>query len=288
MSKITLSLSPELRLEQALNEAGVENPATVTRLTIVGALEYSELWYICDKMGGTLRELDLGAASLPDDVVATTAFWGFTALTSVIIPETAVEIDSLAFFGCTRLSSVIIPASVTKISGDWAWAFKGCTGLTSIEVHPDNPVYTSENGVLFNKDKSAFAFCDGFAYVTIPVSAIKFNDYHTFAFCGSKNSIVIPDSIVWVGREIVDNCEGLTPVAGLAPVTVVDDFVIHSNKCLPSYFIPNSATDIRRMALYKCEYLRRVTIPDKVKNVNYRILTGISVLKSVFVPEKEK
>jgi hypothetical protein len=45
--------------------------------------------------------------------------------------------------------SVVIPKSVVKIIPG---AFSGCLGLTSVEVHPENTAYASDNGVLFNRD----------------------------------------------------------------------------------------------------------------------------------------
>jgi len=47
-------------------------------------------------------------------------------------------------------SAFTIPASVTEISEK----FTGCKSLTNIKVHRNNPVYTSVDGVLFNKDMS--------------------------------------------------------------------------------------------------------------------------------------
>ena len=48
--------------------------------------------------------------------------------------------------GCTSLKSVYIPASVVNIFNN---AFRDCPAFFT--VHPDNPVYASENGKLINK-----------------------------------------------------------------------------------------------------------------------------------------
>ena len=53
--------------------------------------------------------------------------------------------------GCTSLTSVTIPSSVTSI-GDGAFA--DCTSLTAITVDALNPVYSSVDGVLFNKSQT--------------------------------------------------------------------------------------------------------------------------------------
>ncbi len=59
------------------------------------------------------------------------AFYGYSGLTSVSIPNTVTSIGESAFYGCTGLTSVTIPNSVTEIGGS---AFYGCTGLTSVTI----------------------------------------------------------------------------------------------------------------------------------------------------------
>jgi hypothetical protein len=61
---ITVTLTPELRLEQALKEAGVENPASVTNLAIAGTMTKDEFYFISENMAKTLQKLDLGEAML--------------------------------------------------------------------------------------------------------------------------------------------------------------------------------------------------------------------------------
>src|SRR5438034_1042380 len=58
------------------------------------------------------------------------------------------RIRYFAFSGCTNLRSVIIPNSVTTIDQE---PFIGCTSLTNLSVDASNPVYSSLNGVLFDK-----------------------------------------------------------------------------------------------------------------------------------------
>ena len=58
------------------------------------------------------------------------AFWGYSALTNIIIPDSVTSIGGYAFYSCTGLTSVTIPDSVTSIGES---AFIYCTGLTEID-----------------------------------------------------------------------------------------------------------------------------------------------------------
>ena len=125
-SSITVALTPELRLEQALKQAEVEKPAKVTQLTVAGTITNDDFKYIRKKMSRTLKELDMSEASIEDNKI------GYKTFTA-------------------RLTSINIPDSVTAID---AYEFDKLESLININVHPDNPSYSSENGVFFNKDKT--------------------------------------------------------------------------------------------------------------------------------------
>lgn len=75
----------------------------------------------------------------------------------VVIPnkspdgDTVVEIAVGAFADCKTIVDVTIPDSVVNIG---TGAFSGCANLESVTVGDANPLYSSEDGVLFNKAKS--------------------------------------------------------------------------------------------------------------------------------------
>jgi len=93
----------------------------------------------------------LTSVTIPDSVtIGAEAFGSCSSLTSVTIPDSA-TIGDRAFLFCEGLTSVTIPDSVTSIGFG---PFSGCDGLTSIEVGKGNTEYTSEDGVLFNKNKT--------------------------------------------------------------------------------------------------------------------------------------
>jgi len=67
----------------------------------------------------------------------------------VILQEGIQEIGYGAFYGC-NLKKLVIPSTVSCIE---TLAFKGNLGLEQITVDEKNPVYCSDNGVLYTKDK---------------------------------------------------------------------------------------------------------------------------------------
>jgi len=178
--------------------------------------------------------------NLPVTIIDYEAFSGCTSLTSVIIPNSVTLIGVNAFYGCTNLTRVTIPDSVTII--DYS-AFSGCTSLTAINVASGNSAYTSENGVLYNKNKTNLiqypAGKTGSSF-TIPNSVTRIESY-AFSGCTSLTNITIPNSITSIGEGAFWGCTSLSSV-----------------------IIPNSINSIEPYAFAFCESLTSITFQGTI------------------------
>ena len=126
-------------------------------------------------------------------------------VTEVILDNTTTEISQHAFAYCYSLTSITIPASVESISDD---AFYNCSSLTSIEVDPANTAYSSEGGVLFNKDKTtlvAYPIGSTRTSYLVPNSVTSIGD-DAFYNCTSLTSITIPASVASIGNTAFYGC----------------------------------------------------------------------------------
>ena len=145
-----------------------------------------------------------GNVIVPGNVVNGVGFGMQVELESVVLKEGVTQIPIAAFTGCENLTSLKIPSSVTNVGEDaiialYGSTFHNCKKLTNIYVDEGNSVYSSENGILFSKDKSALvAYPSATGAYTIPNSVTSIEN---FAFSGADlESVTIPNSVTSIGK----------------------------------------------------------------------------------------
>lgn len=142
--------------------------------------------------------------------------------------------------------------------------FSKYPNLVSVDVDKNNPYYTSENGVLFNKDKTelfVYPACKTDSTYVVP-STVKIIGDYSFYTCNQPEKITIPNGVKEIPTSCFEKCKNLKSVV-----------------------LPNSILDISFSAFEDCENLANVNIPNNVKTINYRAFRNCTNLKSVYVPK---
>ncbi|MGN1363993.1 MAG: leucine-rich repeat domain-containing protein [Victivallis vadensis] len=188
----------------------VSNPGNITDLDIPSSAEYEGATYPVKKIGESafngsrvtsvnigegveeigyaafMSTKQLQSITLPSSLrrIGEIAFY-LSNLPAVTLPEGLVQIDSAAF-KATLLTALHIPASVTAIYGSPA---PGCLNLAEITVAPDNPNYSAQDNVLYDKAKETLI------------------QYST----GAKNtSFAVPEGVKTLGRSCFNGAYALT------------------------------------------------------------------------------
>ena len=199
------------------------------------------------------------------------AFCSCSNLKNIMIPDRVCKIGSGAFHFCTNLTAITIPAGVTEIGNE---VFNCCNNLMNISVSMDNPCCSSEDGVLFNKDKTKLILYPpkkvGNAY-SIPGSVTEIADW-AFAECRNLTVITIPDYVIKIGVCAFDHCDALSAIVIPDGVTKISNYTFRC-RSLTSISISASLTEIEERAFNGCNSLKSISVsPD---NPGYCSVDGV-------------
>ena len=222
------------------------------------------------------------------------------SLTNIKIPDGVKSIDHETFLWCKSLTSITLSDSVTSIGH---FAFDNCKSLTAIDVAEGNTIYSSLNGVLFNKDKTelinypqnkadviykipdsvtsigerAFLDCSSLISIILPDGVTEICEY-AFCDCTSLTNITIPDSVTKIGFVAFSDCSSLTSITISDGVTSIDDSAFWGCTSLTEIKVAteNSKYASVNGVLYNKDKTVLIRYPAGKKDKNYKILDGVT------------
>lgn len=224
-----------------------------------------------------------GAYSIPNGVscIGGHAFDDCIKLTSIDIPGSVKSIGGYAFYECKGLSNINISDGVEKIelrafdgvencekihipkSVNYieSYAFNYVGKLKEFIVSEDNMHYSSENGVLFNKNKTELIKCPRgkTGTYTIP-NSVEYLTKSAFSFC-SLDSINLPSNLESIEDDVFSVCKELTSIT-----------------------IPEGVTAIGNMAFLYCEKLVSVNLPNSLERIGEESFSGCNSLEQIYIP----
>ena len=203
----------------------------------------------------------------------------------VSVKEGITGLNAGLFQSHPNLLEVSLPASLTEIGCD-PHPFIYSPKLRNITVASGNPNFVSEDGILFNKNKSTVLICPGGRQgdYEIPSTVTKI-DAEAFFECAELTRVTIPDSVKEIGVRAFYMCRSLKSAAVPSGVTVLNKSVFEQCKSMTSVTLPKGITLIDVWAFWGCESLEAINIPDGVTEIRKEAFQNCKSLKKAVIPD---
>lgn len=240
-------------------------------VTTIGNSAFSDCMFMTD-------------AVIPEGItkIGESSFLNCSDLTTLTIPDGTTTIGSSAFRFCSELSSINIPSTVTGIGPE---AFVACTALTQLTVSPQNPKYSSENGILYDKHKTTLlAYPSATGEFCIPEGITAISDY-AFKECSNLTGAVIPKGVTTIGSRAFACCVQLTNVTIPEGVTNIGSYAFSDCLVLTDITIPEGVTTINTASFSNCSQLTDITLPKSLKKIEDYAFVDCNNLTSITIPE---
>ena len=144
----------------------------------------------------------------PVTSISAGAFAGCTNVTSVDTGSGVTSIGQMAFMSCSGLRNLVIGASVNSIDST---AFGSSYYLESIQVDVNNTTYRSSGNCLIETASKTLILGSNNSVIPTDGSVTSIRDTAFYNYKG-LTSIIIPDSVTFIGAYAFDSCTALTSV----------------------------------------------------------------------------
>ncbi len=201
---------------------------------------------------------------------------------------TVSEIGTNAFAGSKLMTSLSLPATVTTIGSG---TFSLCNALSSIFVDMENPVYLSDNGIMYRKDPISIFFVPrALSGVVTLLDGLTEVSSSAFQSCTSVTSVTIPNSVTKICDGAFDKCTSLTEVVvGTGLEAIERNAFSNCSQLVVADFSATKLKSIGHSAFDGCSSLMYAMLGDFLETIgNYAFygnaLVGIllpATLKSI-------
>ena len=220
--------------------------------------------------------------------------------------DTVTKIMGGGFFADEALVAIYVPESVLEITTD-GWS--AASNFASIFISPNNTVYASVDGVLYNKELTtlikyptakadatfdipagvtaigfgAFANATNLTCVNIPAS-VQTIETSAFQSCSALTSITIPDGVTTISGGVFANCRSLSSINLPESITSIEENAFGYCESLTSFTVPSGVTSIPKDAFSNCKSLADIKLHDKITTIGPKAFYYCSSLKQITIP----
>lgn len=168
-----------------------------------------------------------------------------SSLVTIYLPVSLVSIGKQAFYFCWNLEGTLtLPSSLNAIG---SLAFYGCYALSTFSIARTNTRYSTNNGVLYNKNADTLLLCPNAKTGDLILPSTVTHIYgSSFENCYNLTSVTLPSSLLSIGKYAFANCSGISGTLTLpSNLKKIDNWSFYGCYNLTkSIVIPASLTEL--------------------------------------------
>jgi hypothetical protein len=164
--------------------------------------------------------------------------WGSVTVPDFINNLPVTTLANGAFLQVNSLTNINIGTNIHSINGQ---AFVTCSNLLAINVDPLNSVYSSLDGVLFNKSRNSILYYPGgrIGSYTIPDGVTTIPSY-AFQSSYGLTTLIVPGSVTSIGSLAFNVDPSLTAIYFRGNAPIVASFGFALDNIVTVYYLPGT------------------------------------------------
>lgn len=166
------------------------------------------------------------------------------------------DIDPDAFDGCDNLRDISLPMELEHLPLS---ELRQIRSLEAIRVSPQHAAYSSQDGILYNKEKTELINCPS----------------------ARSKPVTVPDTVRKIVKSAFSGCERIREINLPAHLETIEDYAFAHCKSLHFMQLPDSLGEIGAHALTACRQLRSVHLSPQITEPP--VLNGCKSLRAITV-----
>lgn len=209
-----------------------------------------------------------------------------------------IDDKTLNFIYLKNVKKIYIPSTITYIGTSDKdnnianKAFLSSTGLNEIIVDENNEVFSSDNGILYNKDKSII--------IRYPIAKVDDNDLtinfistvreiysYAFAMNTALLTVNFSENITKIGSGAFYKCDNLRNLNFNINnnITVIQAYAFEDCRNLTNVNLPKGVEELGSSCFRGCINLFTIYLPNTIKQFGSHIFTGANGLNKITTDE---
>ena len=245
--------------------------------------------------------------TVPDSVtsIGEKAFSGCTGLTDVTIGNGVTSVGEGVFSGCNAidtltvgqpigsftLAELAVPKDKLRVvviadgaAGIKRSAFAGYPGIAAFTVADANPAYLSEDGILYDKNKTEIIQYPpakaGTSFV-IPETVMALAE-RAFADQQYLTEIHVPNQVKTLGKDCFTGCQSLKTAVCGGGAAALPEGMLMDCPALETVTIPYGVSAVGAKAFSGCTALTSVAMSNDMETVGENAFSGCKALDTVY------